>query len=266
MSVSNKSCIITGAANGVGLAIARRFAEAGAQIVMTDIEEDKLTAEAEALVSDGYRAIAFAGDLRERLTIANLLSTTIDAYDRIDILVNASRSFEHTSSLDMDPDTLTDMFDQNVGANLRITQAVVRKILKMAKKSGNDNPTGAVVNVTSIAARRTLPQLTAYSVTTAALDQLTRSLAVAFADKGIRVNAIAIGSVMSTRLREALNEDADLRAHVIAATPAGRIGEAAEAAEAAIFLASEGASFVTGQILSVDGGRSLIDPLSMPAH
>ena len=111
-----------------------------------------------------------------------------------------------------------------------------------------------------------MPELMAYSVSSAALDQLTRSLAVAFADHGIRVNGIAMGSLMSASLRESLKDNPELHSTIEAATPLGYIGEADEAADAAVFLASSKANFITGQILAVDGGRSLIDTVNIPAH
>jgi len=148
------------------------------------------------------------------------------------------------------------MFAHNVSANLRLTSAVVKKMIKQAEEEENEGPAGSIVNLTSIASNRTLPGLTGFSTVSAALDQLTRSLAVSFAQHNIRVNGIAIGSVMSATLRDSLQDNKELRDMLIAATPAGRIAEADEAAEAAVFLASNQASFITGQILAIDGGRS----------
>ena len=266
MSVTSKSCIVTGAANGVGLAIARRMAEEGARVTLADIDEDNLATEVEALTDAGLEAQAFVGDLRQKLNIANLLSATLDAYERVDILINASRRVELCDPLDLSEETLSAMFAHNVTANLRLTNAVAKKMIKQAKAEENEGPAGAIVNLTSIASSRTLPNLTGFSTVSAALDQMTRSLAVSFAQYNIRVNGIAIGSVKSATLRDALQDNNELRDMIIAATPAGRIAEADEAAEAALFLASPQASFITGQILAIDGGRSLIDPLATPAH
>ncbi len=266
MSVSSKACVVTGAANGVGLAIARRMAESGARVILADMDEEHLTSEVEALVEAGYEAQAFVGDLRQKLTIANLLSATIDAYDRIDVLVNASRRVELCDPLDLTEDIVHGMFADNVSANMRLTIAVAKKMIKQSENEDDDEPAGSIVNLTSIASNRTLPKLTGFSTVSAALDQMTRALAVAFAQHRIRVNGIAIGSVKSATLRDALQDNNELRDMIIAATPTGRIGEADEAADAAVFLASNQASFITGQILAIDGGRSLIDPLATPAH
>ena len=264
-SVEGKTVIVTGAADGVGLAIARRFAELDANVMLAGADEAALEREAEALVKSDMKAAYFAGDLRQKLTVANLISATIDAFEGIDILVNASRVMMPTDPLDPDDPSLTELFEQNVRATLRLSQAVARKMIKLAGEAP-EGDVGSIVNITSIAARRTLPELLAYSVTSAALDQLTRSMAVAMAGKGIRVNAVALGSVMSATLRSALKEDDSLQDELTAVTPLGRIGEASEAADVAVFLGSDAASFVTGQIVAVDGGRTMLDPMDTPAH
>lgn len=266
MSVAGKSCIVTGAANGVGRAIARRFAEDGARVMLADRDEENLRKFAAALAEDGHDAQAFTGDLTKKLTVANLLSATIDAFDRVDVLINASRELKEGDPLDAKSSLFVDLFEQNVAANLRLTRAVAAKMRKQAEDDDNSRETGAIVNISSIAADRTLKDLAAYSVSCAALNQLTRSLAVALAEHRIRVNAVAVGSVMSSFMRDNLNEDSSLREKVVLATPMGRIGDAEEAANAALYLASSGASFVTGQILTCDGGRTLLEPIDIPTY
>jgi 7-alpha-hydroxysteroid dehydrogenase len=122
------------------------------------------------------------------------------------------------------------------------------------------------VNISSIASRRTHADLLAYSVSTAALDQLTRSLAVAFAPHGIRVNAVSFGSVMSASLKGSLKDDDEMRDAILENTPLHRIASPGEVSDAVQYLASEAAGFVTGQIITVDGGRTLIDPACVSAH
>jgi len=154
--------------------------------------------------------------------------------------------------------------ETNLKSTFVLSQAAARKMIQLAKD--RDEPCkGAIVNISSIAATRTLPTLLPYSVSCAALDQLTRSMAVSLASSGIRVNAIALGGVMTRSIKEAMKELDDFRAQMTAVTPLGRIGEPAEAAEVALYLASDAASFVTGQVVAVDGGRSLLDPLATPA-
>lgn len=266
MSIEGKSCIVTGAASGVGRTIARCFAEAGAHVTLADMDEERLKEAVATLVDDGFSAQAFSGDLSRKLTVANLISATIDAFDRIDILINASRKLSKGDPLNSGCDLMTEMFEQNVVANLRVTQAVARKMTKQAEAEENSGEAGTIVNVTSIAAERTLRNLGAYSISCAALNQMTRTLAVELAQDRIRVNAVALGSVMSSWMRNALKDDESLREKVVAATPLGRIGDPEEAARVALYLASPGASFVTGQIISCDGGRSLLEPMDIPTY
>ena len=261
-SISGKTAIVTGAANGLGLAIARQFTLAGANVMMADMDEEKLLAERKSIAAEGSSVEAFNGDLREKLTIANLLSATIDAFDRVDILINASRQMASSDPLDPKNDGFEKLFKTNVLANHRLSQLVAKKMIAQAQT--DDGPSdartiGSIVNLSSLAATQTQPDLLAFSVSSAALNQLTRSMAVAMAPERIRVNAIAIASVMSAHMENQLREDEELRAHVERVTPLGRLAEAEEAAEVAQFLASDSAGFVTGQIIAVDGGRSLLD-------
>jgi 7-alpha-hydroxysteroid dehydrogenase len=268
-SISGKTAIVTGAANGVGLAIGRHFVDQGANVVFADMDEDRLIAEMgdEAAKEENVRI--FAGDLRKRLTIANLLSATIEAFDRVDILVNAARQVLPTDSLSVDDTSVEELLEQNLMAGLRLSQSVARKMIKQAEGLSVDEaegPIGSIVNISSIAARRTHPDLLAYSVSCAALDQMTRSLAVAWAPKRIRVNAVSFGSVMSASLKGSLRGDDEMRETIIDNTPLHRIGSPSEVSDAVQYLASDAAGFVTGQIITVDGGRTLIDPAAVSAH
>ncbi len=263
-AIAGKTVIVTGAANGVGLAIARLFVESGANVLLADMDEDKLADEVKQLADLDGKAESFAGDLREKLTVNNLLAATVDAFDTVDILINASRQVMAGDPLG-EQDCFEQMMHQNVTVNMRLCQAVAKRMIHQAEK-GTTDEIGSIVNLTSVAACQTQCDLVSYSVASAALNQLTRSLAVSFGPYGIRVNAVALGSVMSGSLQNALVLDDSLRDRVIDATPLGRIGEAAEAAQAAFFLASAEASFITGQILAVDGGRSLLDRMDQLSH
>ncbi|MEM1372123.1 MAG: SDR family oxidoreductase [Pseudomonadota bacterium] len=263
-SIEGKTAIVTGAANGIGLAIGRHFLDQGARVMFADMDEDGLVSEV-GDVPDDAPAHYFAGDLREKLTINNLLSATIDHFDRVDILVNAARQIMPSDPLDPDDESIKVMLDQNLTSALRLSQLVANRMVKQGEEK-EEGQLGSIVNITSIAARRAQPELLGYSVATAALEQMTRAMAVALSPKRIRVNAVAFGSVMSASLQNALKEHAPYRDEIEAHTPLGRIASPGELAEAVQYLASDGAGFVTGEILTVDGGRTLIDPVSAPAH
>lgn len=263
-SIAGKTAIVTGGASGIGLAIGRHFADAGANVMFADIDEKRLIDEL-GEQAEGSNIRYFAGDLREKLTIANLLSATLDAFDQVDILVNGARQVIPSDPLDPDDDSMRTLLNQNLMPALRLSQLVAKRMIKQAD-GDVENPAGTIINLSSIAARRTHPDLMAYSVSTAALDQLTRSLAVALAPKRIRVNSIALGSVMSASLQSTLKDNRDYRVDIEKHTPLARIASATELTETAQYLASDAAGFVTGQILTIDGGRTLLDPVAAPAH
>ncbi|MCA0930055.1 SDR family NAD(P)-dependent oxidoreductase [Ruegeria profundi] len=263
-SISGKTAIVTGGANGVGLAIGRHFADAGANVMFADIDEKRLAEELGEQADDSNIRF-FAGDLREKLTIANLLSATLDAFDQVDILVNGARQVIPSDPMDPEDDSVRILLNQNLMPALRLSQLVAKRMIKQSGDDG-DSPAGSIINLSSIAARRTHPDLMAYSVSTAALDQMTRSLAVALAPSRIRVNSIALGSVMSASLQSTLKENRDFRDDIERHTPLARIAAPTELTETAQFLASDAAGFITGQILTIDGGRTLLDPVAAPAH
>jgi 7-alpha-hydroxysteroid dehydrogenase len=267
LSVSGKTAIVTGAANGLGLAIARHLVDKGANVMFADIDEARLEAEVgeEARTEGPVRM--FAGDLREKLTIANLLSATVDAFDRVDILVNASRRCAPSEPLDPESDGVEMLWQQNVMTSLRVSQMAARRMLAAAEKAGVEpgTPIGAIVNISSLAATRAQPGLLGYAIASAAVEQMTRSLALELAGRGIRVNAVSFGSVMTASLQGALRETPSWRDAIEAGTPMGRIAGPDELAETVQFLASDAARFLTGQVITVDGGRGLLDRVAAPA-
>lgn len=262
-SIAGKTAIVTGAANGVGLAIGRHFIEQGANVVFADMDEDGLS-EAVTVEDDGPARI-FAGDLRQKLSIANLLSATIDAFDRVDILVNAARQVVETEPLDADDDSVEQLMQQNMLASLKLSRLVAKRMIKQADEE-DEGSLGAIVNLSSIAAEQAHPRLMAYSISSAAMEAMTRSMAVALARSRIRVNAVAFGSVMSGSLKRMIKDYEPLRDNIVDHTPLGRIAPARELAEAVQFLASDGAGFITGEVLTVDGGRTVFDPVERGAH
>jgi 7-alpha-hydroxysteroid dehydrogenase len=264
-SITGKTAIVTGAANGVGLAIGRHFVAEGANVVFADMDEDRLVEELGSSKVEPERYRTFACDLRQKLSINNLLSMTIDSFERVDILVNASRQLITSDPLNPKEDQVENLLQQNLMTSLRLTQAISKRMIKQAEGQ-EDGSVGSIINLSSIAARRANPDLLGYSISTAALDQMTRSMAVALAPHRIRVNAVAFGSVMSASLMRELREHDEYRSDIIDHTPLGRIAGPGEVSDAVQYLASDASGFVTGQIITVDGGRTLIDPASAPAH
>ena len=263
-SIAGKAVIVTGAANGIGLAIAREFADLGANVMCADMDEARLADELGSALEEGNIRY-FAGDLRERLTVANLISATIDAFDEVNVLVNAARQIAVTDPLDPEDSSVEMLVEQNLMTALRLTQQVARRMIKQSEGQ-EEGPAGAIVNLSSITAKVSRPELLGYSIAAAGLEQMTRSMALALAPHRIRVNSVSFGSVMSASLKETLKEHADWRDEVEASTPLGRIAGPGELVDAVRFLASDGAGFVTGEVLTVDGGRSLLDVVGAPAH
>lgn len=266
-SISGKTAIVTGAANGLGLAIARHLVDRGANVMFADIDETRLEAEVGEDARTEGPVRLFAGDLTQKLTIANLLSATYDAFDRVDILVNASRRVVRADALNPDEDGVEAMWQQNVLTSLRMTQMTARRMIQCAERAGVEPGTaiGSIVNLSSIASCRVQPGLLAYSMATAAIEQMTRTLAVVLAPHGIRVNAISFGSVMSASLQSILKEEPAYRGKIEAGTPMGRIAGPDELAETVQYLVADASRFVTGQVLTVDGGRGLLDAVAAPA-
>ncbi len=266
-SIKGRTAIVTGAGNGLGLAVARHFVRAGANVVLADMDEAALEREVAELSADTDRVRMFTGDLRQKLSIANLVSATVDAFDRVDILVNAARQVMPTAPLDADDTSVEEMLQQNLSMPLRLSQAIARRYIKQAEAEGNeDGSIGCIVNLSSIAGQRANPELLGFSVANAALDQMTRSLAVALAPQRIRVNGVAVGSVLSASLLGWLRDHDTARAAIIEATPMGRLANAVEIADTVQYLASDASGFVTGQIVTVDGGRTLLDPAAIAVH
>jgi len=263
-SITGKTAIVTGAGTGIGLSIARHLADQGANVMAADSNEKLLMAAFGDAPEDG-NIRTFAGDLRQRLTIANLVSATIDNFDNVDILVNASRQLMTTDALDPDDTSVMTLLDQNLMTALHLSQQVARRMIKQAEDQ-EEGQVGAIINLSSVAANHIQPELMGYSIAAAAVQQMTRNLALSLAEHRIRVNAISFGSVMSGSLQSAVADNRewgdDIRSH----TPMGRIAAPHELCGTVQYLASEASAFMTGEVVVVDGGRSLLDAVTAPAH
>lgn len=263
LSIQGKTAIVTGAGRGIGLAVARHFVERGAHVMFADTDEAAL---AEAMSDYDERdphVRGFSGRMSEKLATANLLSATLDAFDRVDILVNAHRLVKASDPLDTDLDVLEQLLRQNMMAGLRMTQIVAKRMIKQVEADPEAGAAGAIVNISTLAALHPVPTMLGYSIAYAAQEQATRGMALALAPHRIRVNGVRFGSVMSHELKDSLRDKPDLRSKIVAATPMGRIAAADELVDTVLYLASEASRFVTGQIVTVDGGRSLSDRVAV---
>lgn len=263
-SFEGKTVIVTGAGRGVGRAIALRLSHAGARVMLADADEARLQASRQDMPTDKGAISTFSCNTSQKFGVNNLIAATLDAFKDIDALITTTTDVERADTLNLSVEALDRVLASNLRSAFLLSQAVALKMIQQAEAAGvePEGRTGAIVNVSALSGQVTSPEMAAHAISCAALNHLTRSLAVTLAPKGLRVNGVAPGGVMTDALRSAIAADGELRTALLARTPLGRIGRADEAAEAALFLASERASFVTGQILTVDGGRSVADPLN----
>ena len=259
---SGKTVIVTGAARGVGRAAALKLAEMGANVMLADPDEARLQAAKEDFPISKGTVARFTCDISQKFGVNNLLAATIDAFERIDALITTTSDFERGDPMALPVESLDRVMAGNLRSAFLLSQAVATKMIARAEAEGREGETGAIVHVSALSGQISSPDVAAHAISCAALDQLTRSLAATLAPKGIRVNGVAPGGVLTETLRQSISDEPQLRPALIARTPLGRLGEASETAEAALFLISEKASFITGQILTVDGGRSVLDPLA----
>ena len=249
----DKIAIVTGAARGIGLACAERLAKEGARLVLADIDDERGTRLAEDLKANGNEALYVHCNVAERLDVHNLLAATLEAFGRVDLLVNNAAVIDDAPFLDLDVKD----FDRVLGINLRgaflVGQAVARQMVKQIPETSRQ-PAGAIVNMSSINAEFALADHVAYSISKGGLAQLTKAMALALASKRIRVNAVGPGSI-STPLLDDVIKDEVFRRRVLSRTPIGRLGRPEEVAAITVWLLSEEASYVTGTTIYADGGR-----------
>lgn len=255
MTFENKVVIVTGAASGIGRACASKFAHAGAAVVLADINEAAGEEAADGLRAGGHQARFVACDVAERLDVRNLIAETLDTYGGVHVLVNSAAVMDDAPFLELGEEELERVFRVNVKGAFLMGQAVARQMV--AQVEAGEKP-GSMVNMSSVNADFALPDHVAYSVSKGGISQLSKAMALALAPYGIRVNAIAPGSIMTPMLAHvAGNPEAERR--VLSRTPLGRIGRPEEIAEIALFLASDKASYITGETIYADGGRRALN-------
>ncbi len=254
MSLTGKTAIITGGAKGIGYAIARRYLRENANVVIADTD-DKAGEAAEAELASIGDVRFVSCDVSDRLDVRNMLAETLDAFDQVDVLVNNAGIIHTADFLDCKEADFQRVLDVNLKGAFLTGQAVARQMVEQVQAGGEP---GAIVNMSSVNQQLAIPNQVPYTVSKGGLQQLTRVMALALAPHGIRVNAIGPGSIM-TDILAAVADDEEARARILSRTPLGRIGEPQEIAGIAVFLASSDASYVTGQTLMADGGRTALN-------
>jgi NAD(P)-dependent dehydrogenase (short-subunit alcohol dehydrogenase family) len=259
MQLEGKVAIVTGAARGIGYAIAKRFLMDGASVVLSDIDTPATVQAVKDLEQFGD-VRAMAADVGDKLDIHNLMTFTVTNLGEIDILVNNAGIVHKADFLDLKEEDFDRVMRVNLKGAFLCGQAVAKRMVARVEAGGE---AGTIINMSSINAIFGLPEQLAYSVSKGGLSQLTRTMAVALAKWGIRVNAIGPGSIQTDML-SAVNTDAEARKTILSRTPLGRIGEPAEIASIASFLASRDASYITGQTIYADGGRLPLSYMAEP--
>jgi NAD(P)-dependent dehydrogenase (short-subunit alcohol dehydrogenase family) len=248
--LENKVAIVTGAARGIGLAVARRFLSEGARVVIVDIDEALGQCVADSLGHDGEVRFVEC-DVGERLDVRNLITETVEAFGGINVLVNNAAVLATGDFLDLEEEDFDRVLRTNLKGAFLCGQAVARHMVEQLAEGGKP---GAIVNMSSVNAVFAIANQVPYSVSKGGINQLSKVMALALAEHGIRVNAIGPGSIM-TEMLETVMDDPEARDRILSRTPLGRIGEPSEIAAIAAFLASDEASYITGQTIYADGGR-----------
>lgn len=250
MLLENKVAIVTGGARGIGYAVARRFLREGARVVIADLEDGSVE-EAAAELGDRGQILPIECNVGERLDIRNLIAATLDSFGRIDVLVNNAGVLGSGSFLDLEEEEFDRVLCVNLKGAFLVSQAVARQMVEQIEAGGAP---GSIVNMSSINAVVAHAAHVPYSVSKGGINQLTRATALALAPYGIRVNAVGPGSIATDMLKD-LSDDEDARRAILSRTPLGRIGDPSEIAAVVAFLASDEASYITGQTVYADGGR-----------
>ena len=244
--LAGKVCIVTGAAQGIGEACARRFAREGAKVVLSDVEDARGQALAQEL-----GGLFVHCDVGDKAQVDTLVAKTMLSHGRIDVLVNNAGIFKAAEFLDITEADYDAVLRVNLKGSFLVGQAVAREMAKVGR--------GAIVNMSSVNAVMAIPSIATYNMSKGGINQLTRAMALALADKGIRVNAVAPGTIATELAAKAVLTSEEAKKKILSRTPLKRLGEPSEVADAVAYLASDAASYITGEIVVVDGGRMALN-------
>lgn len=252
MKLQGKVAIVTGAARGIGFACCRRLGEDGASVMMSDIDTKWLEAALATLTSEGLQVAAHGTDVSSPKETEALVAATVARFGRLDILVN-NAGIAFTQGF---MSVTEDDFDRVIGVNLRGAFFCLKAAAAAMIAGGWP---GVIINMSSINSRMANPSVATYAISKGGLNQVTSTAAVALAAHGIRVVGIGPGTIATEMLNNGFLTDDQQARMILSRTPAGRLGEASEVAAVASFLASDDASYMTGQTVYPDGGRMVLN-------
>jgi len=245
LELGGRVAVVIGGTSGIGRAIAHGLAEAGADVVPTSRRMEQVEAAAAEIEGRGRRSLRVASDVADRDSLRRVLDASVEAFGKVDILVNSAGRTKRAPTVDFSEQDWNDIIETNLTGTLRACQVFGRHML--------EREYGRIINIASLSTFVALYEVAAYSASKAAVASLTKSLAVEWASKGVCVNAIAPG-VFRTALNQKLLDETERGREFQMRTPTRRFGRVEELAGAAVFLASDAASFVNGEVLVVDGG------------
>ena len=250
MRLKDKVAIVTGAARGIGRATAERLIEEGAKILICDIDEAQLTRTAAELGGED-RVIAQLVDVVNKRHVEQLVEKAVQHFGRLDIMVNNAGIAPVVDFLDVTEEMLSRVLDVNLKGAFYGTQAAGRQMIKQGDG-------GVIINMSSINSGLATPNVAPYAISKGGMNQVTSTAAVAFAPHGIRVVGVGPGTIMTDMVAGAFMNSAGHHA-ILSRTPLGRYGQASEIAAVVAFLASDDASYITGETVYVDGGRRVLN-------